>query len=115
MQNLPSWLPWVVIVFALFSGIGLVWYLFFGGEDDEEETEDTLGIDPLSTTAAEGGFHDTLATTTEELKTTARESRIIALKQSLERSLDSREARAHTSAKDRMSMPWFMLVGADGS
>jgi type VI secretion system protein ImpL len=115
MQNFPFWLPWLVIGVALFSGVALVWYLFFGGEDEAEETEDPAGVDTLSITAAEGGFHDTLATTTEELKTTARESRIIALKQSLERSLDSREARAHTSAKDRMTMPWFMLVGADGS
>jgi type VI secretion system protein ImpL len=115
MQNLPFWLPWVVIVFALISLIGLVWYLFFGGEDEEDVTEDLVGADTLSITAAEGAFKDTLATTAEELRTTARESRIIALKQSLERSLDSRESRAHAPAKDRMSMPWFMLVGADGS
>lgn len=117
MQNLPVWLPWLILGFALVSGAVLTWYLVAGGEEEEEEeTPDLAGTDPLSITAAEkGAFEDTLAATTEELKTTARESRIIALKQSLERSLDSREARAHTSAKDRMSMPWFMLVGADGS
>lgn len=115
MPNLPNWLPWVVIGVAVFSGAALLWYLFFGGEDDDADAQEPTGADAFSITSAERGFEDTLATTADELKTTARESRIIALKQSLERSLDSREARAPTSAKDRLSMPWFMLVGADGS
>src|SRR5687768_16089550 len=109
---MPTWLPWLIIAFAVLSGVGLVWYLMAGGE--EEDAEDA-GDDPLAITAAEGGITDRLAITTEELKTTARESRMLAIKESLQRSLDSREGRAQTSAKDRMHMPWFMLVGADGS
>ena len=44
----------------------------------------------------------------------ARKSRMIALKESLEKSLDSREGQTVTQ-KNRMAMPWFLLVGADGS
>jgi type VI secretion system protein ImpL len=112
MQNSP-WLLYVIIGVAVVSFGGFFWYLIWGGEEEEEADE--TGVDPLGITAADGGMVDTLATTTEELKTTARESRMIRMKESFERSLDSREGRAHVSAKDRMTMPWFMLVGADGS
>jgi type VI secretion system protein ImpL len=113
MQNLPTWLLVLIIAITVVSFGGFFWYLIWGGEE-EEDVEET-GVDPLGITAADGGMIDTLATTTEELKTTARESRMIRMKESFERSLDSREGRAHGSAKDRMTMPWFMLVGADGS
>jgi type VI secretion system protein ImpL len=109
---MPTWLPWLIIAFAVLSGVGLLWYLMAGGEEEDVEG---AGEDPLAITAAEGGIAAKLATTAEELKTTARESRMLAIKESLQRSLDSREGRAQTSAKDRMHMPWFMLVGADGS
>src|SRR5687767_14084368 len=111
---MPTWLPWLILGFAVLSGVGLLWYLLAGG--DEEDEPEATGEDPLAITAAEGGLADKLATTaSEELQTTARESRMIALKASLEGTLDSREGKATTSAKDRMQMPWFMLVGADGS
>ncbi|MEX2155176.1 MAG: type VI secretion system protein, partial [Gemmatimonadaceae bacterium] len=110
---MPTWLPWLLLGLGLASVIGLVLYLVLGGE--EEEDPDLAGADTLMITAAEGGLKDPLATTTEEYKSTARKSRMIALKESLERSLDSREGTAQISARDRMLMPWFMLVGADGS
>src|SRR5687767_10417514 len=112
---MPTWLPWLIIGIALVSGGFLVWYLVAGGEEEDEDS-DLAGADTLMITAADGSIiKDPLATTSEEYKSTARKSRMIALKESLERSLDSREGAAQISAKDRMLMPWFMLVGADGS
>ncbi|HYC53261.1 MAG TPA: type VI secretion protein IcmF/TssM N-terminal domain-containing protein [Gemmatimonadaceae bacterium] len=107
-----SGLTILLIVLTLASGAALLWYLVFGGEEVDETTDSSS--DPLSITAAER-IKDALATTTEEYRGAARKSRVIALKESLERSLDSREGVAQGSAKDRMIMPWFMLVGADGS
>lgn len=116
MTALPPWVMYALIAMAVISVAGLVWYLVWGG-DEEDDHEDSGGPDALSITAADGSpLSDALATTaSEELQTTARESRMVALKESLERSLDSREGKAQMSAKDRMSMPWFLLVGADGS
>jgi len=107
---------YVIIAIALLSAAGLGWYLLYGGED-EEDADDLGGPDALSITAADGSpLSDALATTAnEELEITARESRMVALKASLQRSLDSREGKAQMSAKDRMTMPWFLFVGADGS
>jgi type VI secretion system protein ImpL len=113
--GLPKW------VFPVLLGLGVVftlfffWYMFFGGEEEDDEPEDSAGAgaDTLAITA--DGMQDTLLTTAEEFKGTARKSRMIALKESLERSLDSRETGAKLSAQDRMKMPWFLLVGADGS
>lgn len=110
-------LAFLLIGLALLGSIGLVAYWFFGGEDEEEPIEEHEGSDALAVTAAEGrgAFKATLATTTEEYRGSGRRSRVLALRQSLERSLDSRQGVEITSAKDRMSMPWFMLVGADSS
>lgn len=110
MRNLILLLVGLVFV----GGIGLLIWYFVGGEEVEETGEGHEGADTLMITASEGA-KDPFATTTEEYKSTARKSRMIALKESLERSLDSREGTATASAKDRMAMPWFMLVGADGS
>jgi type VI secretion system protein ImpL len=117
MASLPLWLVITVGVIALAIVVGFFWYLMYGGEEEEDAPRELEGIDPLSVTAADGSLSDTLATTTEELKTTARASRVIRMKESFERSLDSREARATkaVSTKDRMLMPWYLLVGADGS
>src|SRR5688500_6823534 len=113
MTAMPPWVMYALIAIALLSVAGFAWYLIYGGEE-EEETDDLAQADTLSITAADGTqLSDTLATTTEELKTTARESRMLALKESLERSLDSREGKAQMSARDRMLMPWFLLAGAD--
>ncbi len=111
---MPVWLPYLLVAATLIVGGGLLWYLIAGGEDEEDETQ-RGGTDAFSITAAEDHLKDPLATTTEEYRGSARKSRMIALKASLERSLDSREGVARGSTKDRMVMPWFMLVGADGS
>ena len=97
-----------ILTFGAAAFLGFYW--FFGGEEEDDNTPD-----PLEVTAAERRTNDALATTTEEYRGAARKSRMIALKESLERSLDSREGMAQGSARDRMIMPWFMLVGADGS
>ena len=110
------WLPYILLGVTVLGGVGFLLYWFFGGEEVEEAEEGYEGSDTLMITAADGS-RDPLATTaSEQFKTTARKSRMIALKESMERSLDSREGEGATlSSKDRMSMPWFMLVGADGS
>src|SRR5688572_9039146 len=109
-------LAFLLIGLAIVGSIGLLIYWFFGGED-EEVGEEQGRPDGLAVMASEGpnAFKDTLATTTEEYHGSARKSRVLALKESLERSLDSRHGVAMTSARERMTQPWFMLVGADGS
>jgi type VI secretion system protein ImpL len=108
-------LPWLIIGLSVLGGIGLFVYNWLRPDEEEEgEGEGYEGGDTLMITAAEGKKDD-LATTTEEYRGSARKSRMIALKESLEKSLDSREGTQVSSAKSRMSMPWFLLVGADGS
>src|SRR5437588_2145158 len=109
MQQL---LPWILIGLSVLGGIGLLVYNWL--QPDEDEEEDYEGADTLMMTSAEGGKKDEFATTTEEYRGSARKSRMIALKESLEKSLDSREGETVTQ-KNRMAMPWFLLVGADGS
>jgi type VI secretion system protein ImpL len=108
---MPTWLPWLLLALTAVVGGFLLWYYVAGGVDEDEVIE---GVDPLSVTAAEDRAKDPFSTTTEEYRGAARKSRMIALRQSLERSLDAREG-VRGSTKDRMIMPWFMLVGADGS
>src|SRR5437867_9910727 len=109
---MPAWLPLVLILLSVLGGIGLIVYNFFRPED--EEGEGLEGGDTLMITADEGKKDD-LATTTEEYRGGgARKSRMIALKESLEKSLETREGAPGSSAKSRMAIPWLMLVGADG-
>lgn len=110
---MAAWLPWLLLTLSVVILGVLGWYYF--ADEDEDEPETLEERDPLGVTAAEIGAADPLATTTEEYRGAGRKSRMIALKESLERSLDSREGVARGSARDRMVMPWFMLVGADGS
>lgn len=112
---MATWLPWLLLILSVVIVGALGWYYF--ADDDEDDQLETLEEerDPLGVTAAEPGGPDPLATTTEEYRGAGRKSRMIALRESLERSLDSREGVARGSARDRMIMPWFMLVGADGS
>lgn len=110
---MPQWLPMLMLVVSLAVGLALVWYMFAGGEEEIEEIPGGAA-DPLSVTAAEKAT-DPFATTAEEFRGASRKSRVNALRESLERSLDSREGIVVGSDKDRMLMPWFMLVGADGS
>ena len=108
MQQL---LPWILIGLSVLGGIGLLVYNWL--QPDEDEDEDYEGADTLMT-GADGAKKDEFSTTTEEYRGGARKSRMIALKESLEKSLDSREGETVTQ-KNRMAMPWFLLVGADGS
>jgi type VI secretion system protein ImpL len=110
---MQKWLPLIIIGLSVLGGIGLLVYNYLR-PDEEEEGEEYGGGDTLMITAAEGKKDD-LATTTEEYRGSARKSRMIALKESLEKSLETREGAQVSSAKSRMAMPWFMLVGADGS
>jgi type VI secretion system protein ImpL len=112
---LKQYLPAILIGLSLLAGIGMLVYSWLRPEEDEEG-EDYEGSDTLMMTAADGGGgkKDEFATTTEEYRGGARKSRMIALKESLEKSLDSREGLQVTH-KNRMAMPWFLLVGADGS
>jgi type VI secretion system protein ImpL len=107
-----NWLPWLIIGLSILGGIAMLVYNYLR-PDEEEEGEELEGSDTLMITAAEGKKDD-LATTTEEYRGSARKSRMIALKASLEKSLETREG-TQAAAKNRMSMPWFMHVGADGS
>src|SRR5688500_7572690 len=105
---MPQWLPYLMMGMSLVVAVGLLWYGFAGGEEEDDVAAD--GTDPLSITASEKAT-DPFAQTTEEQRGSAgRRSRVMALKESLERSLDSREG-IRGSDRDRMLMPWFMLVG----
>ena len=109
---MPQWLPYLMMGMSLVVAVGLLWYGFAGGEEEDDVAAD--GTDPLGITTSEKAT-DPFAQTAEEQRGFAgRRSRVMALKESLERSLDSREG-IRGSDKDRMLMPWFMLVGADGS
>jgi type VI secretion system protein ImpL len=110
---LKTYLPAILIGLSLLAGIGMLVYSWLRPEEDEEG-EDYEGADTLMMTQADSGKKDEFATTTEEYRGGARKSRMIALKESLEKSLDSREGQTVTQ-KNRMAMPWFLLVGADGS
>lgn len=105
---MPQWLPFLMMGLSGVVGLGLLWYYVAGGEEEDDAP------DPLSITTSEKA-PDPFALTAEESRGSAgRRSRVLALKESLERSLDEREG-IRGSDKDRMQMPWFMLVGADGS
>ena len=105
---------WILIPGALF-GVGLVVYnIWFVEEEDEDEEGE--GYDG-GATMVDGARADTLGETllsTASEERAARKSRMLALKDSLERSLESREGEG-AEAKDRMSMPWFLLIGSGGS
>src|SRR4051812_21197220 len=113
-------LPFILLGVMILGAVGVLLYWFFGGEEyEEDEDGKPIGDDTLAITGPDA-LGDTLTTTRDEMKRTARASRMIAMKESLERSLDSRSGSQEVqgkqlSNKDRMTMPWFMLVGADGS
>src|SRR5439155_5986716 len=105
------WLPWVIIGLSVAGGLVLlVWSVLHS--DDEEPAEGASGVDALEITAAEA--RKRFETTTEEYRGSTRRSRIQSLKASLESSLDT-TIGPRASSKNRMTMPWFMLVGAEGS
>lgn len=111
---------WILLGLGFLVGAGLVAYnVFFVEEEDEEdeEREKATGYDGTATMIEGGADADTLGetllSTSEEMRG-ARKSRMLALKDSLERSLEGKEG-AGAEATDRLSMPWFLLIGAGGS
>src|SRR5579862_2052963 len=85
-----------------------------GGDEEEEDVAEGGGagyeggktlLEDADRTQQIGGEGD---------DTRARKSRMIALKESFESSLQTRGGPKQ-STRDRLSLPWFMLVGADGS
>ncbi|MEO5567168.1 MAG: type VI secretion protein IcmF/TssM N-terminal domain-containing protein, partial [Gemmatimonadaceae bacterium] len=111
MQMLRDKLPLIMIVLA--GLILLAFAIYSYTRDDEEEDEDDLDA---GSTMKMSGSH---AANTLELPGGddygARRSRMIALKDSLERSLSTRTGVKASGGLDRLAMPWFMLVGAEGS
>jgi type VI secretion system protein ImpL len=105
-KNLP------LILLGIAALLFAVFFIYSFLRSDEEEEEDE---EDLSSTMKMSGSH---AADTQELAETAdmraRKSRMIALKDSLEKSLQTR-AGVKASGLDRLAMPWFMLVGTEGS
>ncbi len=116
MANLPQWAPLALLIVGGLTMAFMIWYFIAGGEEEEDEpSEGRSGLDADTLAITSPGMDPNLLTTAEEFRSTGRNSRMIALKESLERSLDSRETGMKLSAQDRMKMPWYLLVGADGS
>src|SRR5829696_6093097 len=102
-SDLPKWVV-PVAIFAVFAIMGLV-YAWLNRGDDEDDDDDEYG--PDGNTVKMSGSH---AASTLELPESdelrARKSRMIALKDSLERSLQTRGG-PKAAEVDRLSMPWF--------
>src|SRR6185503_14916618 len=111
LSQFPKWVV-PAAIFAVFALIALA-YAWFNRGDDEDEDDEEYG--PDGATLAMSGAH---AASTQELPESdemrARKSRMLALKDSLERSLQTRGG-PKAEEVDRLSMPWFMLVGTEGS
>lgn len=111
-----TWLILGLLALGFIAGAIFLWQWWNSEEDESEEAE---GYDGGATqmVGPDGGttLSDTLSTTTEEYRG-ARKSRMIALKESLEASLETRHGdMADASSRDRLSMPWFLLLGGEGS
>ncbi len=103
-------LPWILIGVSVLGGIGLlIWNSL--QPDEEDEITPLEGPNSLAVTAAE---RKVLAQTAEEYRGSGRKSLIMSMKASFEKSLDT-TIGPRASTRNRMTMPWFMLVGADGS
>ena len=105
-------IPWIIIGLSLAGGVALIIWNALRPEEDEEISDGPGSPNVLATTAAEA--KKDLATTTEEYRGSPRKSRILSMKASFEKSLE-KNIGPRASTKDRMTMPWFLLVGADGS
>ena len=108
---MPTWLPWVIMVLGLGLGVGLMIYNVVREEDDEDSEEDAnaetiAAADPLARTADERS----LDKTADER---AQLSAIVGLRTSLEQS--SPDGTGVRSSTDRMTLPWYLLVGPEGS
>jgi type VI secretion system protein ImpL len=107
-----DWIRHNLGVLMLVTG-GLIMVAFIAYSvlrDDEEEDEDEEGADP--TMKMSGSYS---ADTLDVPETEARKSRMMALKDSLDRSLQTRAGVKEAGGIDRLAMPWFMLVGTENS
>lgn len=109
MDLLRKNLPLIMLGLAALMVVGFLIYSSLQPDEDEEDEDDS---------GSGGKKSGSAAADTQELMETddmrARKSRMIALKDSLEKSLQTR-AGIKASGLDRLAMPWFMLVGAEGS
>jgi hypothetical protein len=111
MPKFPLWM-WAIFIGFLISAGWLFYYLVFAEEEDEEE-EQYDGSGTLIDGARADTLGETLLSTAAEERA-ARKSRMLALKDSLERSLEGKDSEG-AETQDRMSMPWFLLLGSSGS
>ena len=107
LSSLPKWAPIAIILGLTF--LSMIIYLFVTRGDDDEDEDDEYAD---GETRLMGAGAETLDLESDE--TRARKSRMIALKDSLDRSLQTRGGTANAEV-DRLAMPWFMLVGTEGS
>ena len=102
-----------LFMFGLLVGGFFLWQWYTSDAEDEESE----GFDGGSTTQMLGP--DGEITLSETLSDTAvegaRKSRMIALKESLEASLETRGSAEDASGKDRLALPWFLLLGGEAS
>lgn len=111
MDMLRDKLPLIMMALAVIIVIALGIYSYT--RDDEEEDEDDL--ESGSTMKMSGSHSASTLELPESDDMRARKSRMIALKDSLERSLQTRGGVKASGGIDRLAMPWFMLVGSEGS
>ena len=111
LSSLGKWgLPIIILAITLAAMAVYLWVN--RGDDDEDDDEDFEGD---GQTLRLSGAHAETQELPESAETRARKSRMIALKDSLERSLQTRGGPRAAAEVDRLSMPWFMLVGTEGS
>ena len=112
LSSLGKWgLPIIILAITLVATAVYLWVN--RGDDDDEDDEDFEGDGrTLKMSGAHGAETMELP---ESAEGRARKSRMIALKDSLERSLQTRGGLRAAAEVDRLSMPWFMLVGTEGS
>lgn len=97
-----------IILFGMAALVAAAFIIYsFVRSDEEDEDEDEEGGLPGSPGA------DTQDIESDDMR--ARKSRMMALKDSLDRSLQTRAGVKAAGGIDRLAMPWFMLVGAEGS
>src|SRR3954469_2521267 len=101
------WAPRILLGLSVLTAAALA-YFYFRSDDDSDEDD---GSSTLMMSSAHAMDTQDLPETDEAR---ARKSRMMALKDSLERSLQTR-AGVRATGLDRFTMPWFMLVGTEGS
>ena len=110
----PLLLLLIILLIGLAGGGYFLYQWYISDEDDEGEGFDGGGTTQMIGRDGETTLSETLMTTAAEGG--ARKSRIIALKESLEASLETRHGDVEdASGKDRLSLPWFLLIGGEGS